>query len=237
MNKLSPRLSLISLCLMSAYSFSTHAEESQQTTVLDEITVTGEKFERSQSSTGSSTSVVTAEQLKREANLLSATQLLKRDVNILDTGLGNDLPTVRGVDGSGPAVGAVAFFAGSRPRLNMQIDGRTSSYNELAFGTKSLWDMKQVEIYRGAQSYAQGRNAIAGAVVMTSNDPTQEWDVAERLEQMGIAKGIEIGTNGGPNFWSSSERRISVSFKRRSSATGNCCRFTTLRSRRQPALV
>lgn len=181
MNKLSPRLSLISLCLMSAYSFSIHAEESKQTTVLDEITVTGEKFERSQSSTGSSTTVVTGDQFKREANLMSATQLLKRDVNILDTGLGNDLPTVRGVDGSGPAVGAVAFFAGSRPRLNMQIDGRTSSYNELAFGTKSLWDMKQVEIYRGAQSYAQGRNAIAGAVVMTSNDPTQDWEGAAKL--------------------------------------------------------
>lgn len=59
MNKLSPRLSFISLCLMSAYSFSTHAEGNKQTTVLDEITVTGEKFERSQSSTGSSTSVVT----------------------------------------------------------------------------------------------------------------------------------------------------------------------------------
>ena len=181
MNKLSPRLSLISLCLMSAYSVSIHAEESKQTTVLDEITVTGEKFGRSQSSTGSSTTVVTDDQFKREANLMSATQLLKRDVNILDTGLGNDLPTVRGVDGSGPAVGAVAFFAGSRPRLNMQIDGRTSSYNELAFGTKSLWDMKQVEIYRGAQSYAQGRNAIAGAVVMTSNDPTQEWEGAAKL--------------------------------------------------------
>lgn len=181
MNKLSPRLSLISLCLMSAYSFSIHAEESKQTTVLGEITVTGEKFERSQSSTGSSTTVVTGDQFKREANLMSATQLLKRDVNILDTGLGNDLPTVRGVDGSGPAVGAVAFFAGSRPRLNMQIDGRTSSYNELAFGTKSLWDMKQVEIYRGAQSYAQGRNAIAGAVVMTSNDPTQDWEGAAKL--------------------------------------------------------
>ena len=44
MNKLSPRLSLISLCLISAYSFSSHAEESHQTTVLDEITVTGEKI-------------------------------------------------------------------------------------------------------------------------------------------------------------------------------------------------
>ena len=179
MKKPTPQLSLISLCILNIYSLSAYAENN--TITLDEITVVGEKFERNQSTTGSSTSVVTTDQLKREANLLSATQLLKRDVNISDTGLGNDLPTVRGVDGSGPAVGAVAFFAGSRPRLNMQIDGRTSSYNELAFGTKSLWDMKQVEIYRGAQSYAQGRNAIAGAVVMTSNDPTQEWEGAAKL--------------------------------------------------------
>ena len=179
MKKPTPQLSLISLCILNIYSLSAYAENN--TITLDEITVVGEKFERNQSTTGSSTSVVTADQLKREANLLATTQLLKRDVNILDTGLGNDLPTVRGVDGSGPAVGAVAFFAGSRPRLNMQIDGRTSSYNELAFGTKSLWDMKQVEIYRGAQSYAQGRNAIAGAVVMTSNDPTQEWEGAAKL--------------------------------------------------------
>ena len=218
MNKSSPRLSFISLCLMSAYSFSTHAEESQQTTVLDEITVIGEKFERNQSSTGSSTSVVTTDQLKREANLLSATQLLKRDVNILDTGLGNDLPTVRGVDGSGPAVGAVAFFAGSRPRLNMQIDGRTSSYNELAFGTKSLWDMKQVEIYRGAHSYAQGRNAIAGAVVMTSNDPTQEWEGAAKLNMGNHRLAQTAALISGPVVKDELAFRLSVDHQQRETA-------------------
>ena len=218
MNKLSPRLNLISLCLMSAYSFSTHAEESKQTTVLDEITVTGEKFERSQSSTGSSTSVVTAEQLKREANLLSATQLLKRDVNILDTGLGNDLSTVRGIDGSGPAAGAVAFFASSRPRLNMQIDGRTSSYNELAFGTKSLWDMKQVEIYRGAQSYAQGRNAIAGTVVMTSNDPTQEWEGAAKLNMGNHRLAQTAALISGPIVKDELAFRLSVDHQQRETA-------------------
>jgi len=203
---------------MSAYSFSTHAEESQQTTVLDEITVTGEKFERSQSSTGSSTTVVTGDQFKREANLLSATQLLKRDVNILDTGLGNDLPIVRGVDGSGPAVGAVAFFAGSRPRLNMQIDGRTSSYNELAFGTKSLWDMKQVEIYRGAQSYAQGRNAIAGAVVMTSNDPTQEWEGAAKLNMGNHRLAQTAALISGPVVKDELAFRLSVDHQQRETA-------------------
>ncbi|MGR3808323.1 TonB-dependent receptor [Pasteurella testudinis] len=148
---------------------------------LDEIIVSGEKSERSKFETSSSLTVTTVNDLQRAGDITTATHLLKKTVNILDTGLGNDLATVRGVDGSGPATGAVAFFAGSRPRLNMSIDGRTSTYVELAHSAKSLWDMKQVEIYRGAQSYAQGRNAIAGAVVMTSNDPSHEWEGAAKL--------------------------------------------------------
>lgn len=216
MKKPTPQLSLISLCILNIYSLSAYAENN--TITLDEITVVGEKFERNQSTTGSSTSVVTTDQLKREANLLSATQLLKRDVNILDTGLGNDLPTVRGVDGSGPAVGAVAFFAGSRPRLNMQIDGRTSSYNELAFGTKSLWDMKQVEIYRGAQSYAQGRNAIAGAVVMTSNDPTQEWEGAAKLNMGNHRLAQTAALISGPVVKDELAFRLSVDHQQRETA-------------------
>ena len=216
MKKPTPQLSLISLCILNIYSLSAYAENN--TITLDEITVVGEKFERNQSTTGSSTSVVTADQLKREANLLATTQLLKRDVNILDTGLGNDLPTVRGVDGSGPAVGAVAFFAGSRPRLNMQIDGRTSSYNELAFGTKSLWDMKQVEIYRGAQSYAQGRNAIAGAVVMTSNDPTQEWEGAAKLNMGNHRLAQTAALISGPVVKDELAFRLSVDHQQRETA-------------------
>ena len=216
MKKPTPQLSLISLCILNIYSLSAYAENN--TITLDEITVVGEKFERNQSTTGSSTSVVTTDQLKREANLMSATQLLKRDVNILDTGLGNDLPTVRGVDGSGPAVGAVAFFACSRPRLNMQIDGRTSSYNELAFGTKSLWDMKQVEIYRGAQSYAQGRNAIAGAVVMTSNDPTQEWEGAAKLNMGNHRLAQTAALISGPVVKDELAFRLSVDHQQRETA-------------------
>ena len=218
-NKHSP-LNFITLCLVGYYSYFSYAKEINQPMMLDEITVTGEKFERSQSSTGSSTTVVTGDQFKREANLLSATQLLKRDVNILDTGLGNDLPTVRGVDGSGPAVGAVAFFAGSRPRLNMQIDGRTSSYNELAFGTKSLWDMKQVEIYRGAQSYAQGRNAIAGAVVMTSNDPTQDWEGAAKLNMGNHRLAQTSAMISGPLIKDELAFRLSVDHQQRETSVG-----------------
>ncbi len=36
--------------------------------------------------------------------------------------------------------------------------------------------MEQVEVWRGPQSYIQGRNAIVGAIVMTSKDPTFDWE-------------------------------------------------------------
>ncbi|MDG2939788.1 TonB-dependent receptor [Bisgaard Taxon 10/6] len=170
-------ITVIGTCLATYSNLTFPQEKTQnQSVMLEEIKVTGEKFERSQSATSSSVDVKTDTDFKKAGNAVSVANVLKQSVNLVDIGLGNDLPAVRGVDGSGPAVGAVAFLAGTRPRLNMQIDGRTSTYNELAFGTKSLWDIKQVEVYRGAQSYAQGRNAMAGAVVMSSNDPTHEFE-------------------------------------------------------------
>ena len=100
----------------------------------------------------------------------------------------------------------------------MQIDGRTSSYNELAFGTKSLWDMKQVEIYRGAQSYAQGRNAIAGAVVMTSNDPTQEWEGAAKLNMGNHRLAQTAALISGPVVKDELAFRLSVDHQQRETA-------------------
>lgn len=148
---------------------------------LPDITVTGERANRSGFETGTSHKIWTAPNIDRSGHALSATDLLKQTVNTVDLGSGNDLPTVRGVDGSGPAVGAVAFFAGTRPRLNLSIDGRSATYNEYAFGTQSLWDMEQVEVLRGPQSHVRGQNAVAGAIVMRSKDPSSEWEGAVRL--------------------------------------------------------
>lgn len=58
------------------------------------------------------------------------------------------------------------------------MDGRSLTYNEQAYGPQSLWDLDRVEVFRGPQSYIQGRNAIAGAIVMASKDPTFEWESA-----------------------------------------------------------
>ena len=75
----------------------------------------------------------------------------------------------------------MAFFAGSRTRLAMLVDGRPAEFNELAFGDVSMWDVEQVEFYRGPQSTLNGRNAIAGAMVVTTKNPTFEQEGALRI--------------------------------------------------------
>lgn len=141
-------------------------------TALSEIIVTGEKSARSLLDTSSSVEIYDAERIESLAGANGVRDLLQQTPNVLDVGSGNDLPTVRGVDGSGPARGAYAFLGGTRPRLNLSVDGRSLTYNELAFGPQSVWDLEQVEVFRGPQSHIQGRNAIAGAVVLSSRDPS-----------------------------------------------------------------
>ena len=172
---------LIAAAFASEWIYAADAAQDAEQVQLEEVVVTGERTNRSGFETATSNRIFTTPNIDRSGHNLSATDLLKQTVNTVDLGSGNDLPTVRGVDGSGPAVGAVAFFAGTRPRLNLSIDGRSATYNEYAFGTQSLWDMQQVEVLRGPQSHVRGQNAVAGAVVMRSKDPTDEWEGALRL--------------------------------------------------------
>lgn len=149
--------------------------------VLGPITVFGERVTRSLNETASSVSVVNRATLEARPDLESASTVLENTPNVVSIEPGNYAPIVRGMDGSGPAVGANAFFAGVRPRLTLQIDGRPASFNEMIFGTASLWDVDQIETFRGPQSTVQGRNSIAGAVVIKTNDPTYEPEAKARI--------------------------------------------------------
>ena len=138
----------------------------------NEITVYGEKVARSIYDTGSSVHVFDEEQIASTPGATEIDDLLQLTPNVVDSGQGNNLPAIRGVDGSGASIGGLAAFGGSVPRLNISLDGRSLTYSEAAFGPRSLWDIQQAEIYLGPQSYVQGRNASAGAIVLKSNDPT-----------------------------------------------------------------
>ncbi|AMK23163.1 MULTISPECIES: TonB-dependent receptor [Sphingomonadaceae] len=142
---------------------------------LDEIVVTAEKSNRSLRETASSVTVITDEAAER-MGVYGTNELLDRMTNLVNIKPGNAAPTVRGIDGTGPAQGSDAFFAGTRPRLNYQLDGRTLGFNESIFQNGTLWDIGQVEVYRGPQSTLQGRNAIAGTIAIRTADPTFDWE-------------------------------------------------------------
>ena len=64
---------------------------------------------------------------------------------------------------------------------NVYVDGSPLSGTALGRSLTSLWDVEQVEVLRGSQSSVQGRNALAGAIVVTTADPTYSPEGKLRL--------------------------------------------------------
>ncbi|HEY9234701.1 MULTISPECIES: TonB-dependent receptor [Phenylobacterium] len=150
------------------------AAEAASGAVVQEVVVTGEKVSRSLRNTASSVAVVQ----DITPDMATTSDLLARIPNLVTSEPTNLAPAVRGLDGTGPAQGADAFFAGTRPRLNFQVDGRTLSHNEAIFTESTLFDVERVEVFRGPQSTLQGRNAVAGAIIIRTRNPTYDFEGA-----------------------------------------------------------
>lgn len=146
--------------------------------VLDPVIVTGELIDRPLAETGTSAEVLNQEALEKRAGIDSVRDVIDQTVNV--SGLTGSIfaPTIRGVDGTGPAIGGNAFFGGTRPRLNWLIDGRPAGFNEVIYGDFQVWDLDRVEILRGPQSTLAGRNSSAGTVVVETNDPSFDLETA-----------------------------------------------------------
>lgn len=145
-------------------------------TPIEEFIVTAERLGRTLMDTSTSVIVLDAEALAQRAADAGVSDIVASMPNVSATGRSSFAPTVRGVDGTGPSTGADAFFAGTRPRLGVQVDGRPASYNEIVFGDFGVWDVQQVEILRGSQSTLQGRNSLAGTVAVKTADPTYQFE-------------------------------------------------------------
>jgi len=137
-----------------------------------EIVVTGEKVDRSLQDTLTSVRVFTSEDIER-GNLIDLFDALERTANVTSTFQKSGF-TIRGiandnVTGVGTGDLATIYLDGSplpRTALNGPLD---------------LWDVAQVEVLRGPQSTLQGRNALAGAVIIHTADPTYEWTGRGRI--------------------------------------------------------
>lgn len=172
-------IGVISLCATTNVTVSAQ-EVSDKNATLDTIVVTGERVERSLRNTASSVTHVGADDLEVKTNTGSVAEAIADVPNVTYTGT-VAAPVIRGQDSQGPTSGAGAFLSGTVPRATVNIDGRYLSYNELVFGTSSIWDLDSIEIYRGPQTSAQGANSIAGAIVVNTKNPTYYREGAAQL--------------------------------------------------------
>ncbi|MEQ9607875.1 MAG: TonB-dependent receptor [Kiloniellaceae bacterium] len=138
------------------------------TTMLDPLVVTGEKVERSYLQTYSSVGIATEEDIDvYNADDLYDTFNNMANVRAFPHAEGNNGFEIRGMNADG-----VTQPANSAPLISVIIDGVTQSAEGLKRGSRGIWDVEQVEVLRGPQSTLQGRNALAGAVVVKTKDPT-----------------------------------------------------------------
>lgn len=148
------------------------ADDSPDATVqLDEIIIRGDTAERSLQDTSSSVSVIGAEQLQDKAAFATINEVIADTPNVFIPGT-TSAPIIRGVDSDGPLVGGNAYLAKPLPRATMSVDGRYVTSIELGGGGATTWDVESVEVFRGPQTTSQGANAIAGAIVVNTKDPT-----------------------------------------------------------------
>ncbi len=164
----------------------------------DDIVVTGDRTDRTLRQTPASVVVSTGADVDRLAGTYSVDDVISRIPNIVTTRPSNNAPAIRGVDGTGPQSGGDAFFGGTRPRVNFQVDNRTLTFNEVIFIDGLLWDVQQIEAYRGPQSTLQGRNAVAGVIAVKTNDPTDTWSGRARAVVGDYGTRQFSGALGGP---------------------------------------
>ena len=158
------------------------AQDAGENLSLGSIILTGEKVARDLMQTASSVSVISGEEIEKN-------RAGKDDIRTIIAGTPNIIfpdnvstPIIRGQDSAGPHVAANAFFAGAVPRATINLDGHYLSFNEAYFGATAAWDVESVEVFRGPQTTSQGANAIAGAIIVHTKDPTFAPEGAYRLE-------------------------------------------------------
>lgn len=152
-----------------------------QVSTLDSIVISGERTERSLRNTASSVSVLNDDEIESKVSQTSVAEAIAGTPNVIfpDT---VSAPIIRGQDSQGPTSGASAFLGGTTPRATVNIDGRYLSYYELVFGSTSIWDLDNIEVYRGPQTSTQGANSIAGAIIVKTKDPTFYTEGAGQLQ-------------------------------------------------------
>ncbi|MCF1494524.1 TonB-dependent receptor [Agrobacterium vitis] len=161
-------------------------QSSDDVTVLDMIVIHGEKFARNPFNIFTSVEFVTSDELDDYVRQTLG-EALNSSPNIrVSERSGLSSITIRGINAEGPAQPSR-----SNPVISVSVDGAEQSIEAMRAGTSGVWDVEQIEVLRGPQSTLQGRNALAGAVVIKTKDPTftPEVILREEIDSNGLYSG------------------------------------------------
>ncbi|MYN64753.1 MAG: TonB-dependent receptor plug domain-containing protein [Acidobacteria bacterium] len=173
----------------------------------EDLTVIGQQQERSIQDTEASVVVATTEQLEA-TGIRNLYQLVELTPNVTSA-YGEKGFAIRGIDQRGLGGGGAGLL------VSVKVDGATVQNNQATFfGPYNTWDMGQVEIFRGPQSTQQGRNSLAGAIVMEGADPVYEPLVRGRVSAGTLATSQTSATVNMPLVENKAAFRVSVDNRR-----------------------
>ncbi len=157
---------LLASTVMTALSLPVVAAAAEPSTAFEEIVVTSRKREERLQSVPEMVTVFTAAKIEN-ANVTSLRGFVDLTPNLLvrETFRTNEtFLTMRGIASAQGALPPVAFV----------VDGVQVGSND--FINQDLMDIQQIEVLKGPQGTLYGQGAIAGAIVITTKEPTNELE-------------------------------------------------------------
>ncbi|MEO0917014.1 MAG: TonB-dependent receptor, partial [Pseudomonadota bacterium] len=155
-----------SLFALNSFATLTFAQTADEDTTFLGTLIFGELLTRTTQDSPTSAIVETGEDLEERGDV-DLYNAIERAPNVSTT-FGNKGFVLRGIQ----ANGAVSNVQLNGTLVSVQVDGvALNNYQSTFFGPYSTWDLDQYEILRGPQSTQQGRNALAGAIIIETRDP------------------------------------------------------------------
>ncbi len=155
---------------------------------LEEVVVYGQKIPRTLQDTLASVAVVDAKTIA-ELDLQNFRDAFRLMANVRTSDWTDSGFIIRGVNSEG-------LTPGGSPLATLYIDGAAQPVQASRRGARGLWDVGQMEIYRGPQSTMSGRASLAGAIYINTKNPTYTPDLALRAT-VGEDDTREISAAGG----------------------------------------
>jgi iron complex outermembrane receptor protein len=197
------------LALVLTFSGTTLAQDSdgqgeqtiEDTRVLEieEITVTGTKRDASQQDLGVAITTLTAQQIERTFRT-DVTALTQMAPNVTITNNNGFNAVAGGIRGTG----FISILVTKDPSVGVTVD--EFAFNHVATQFIEMFDIEQVEIFRGPQGTLFGKNTTGGAIAFTTKKPVLgeffgdvegtygQWDSNDgKIKKLNFALNVPFG--------------------------------------------